>query len=425
MIGSCRRLSALLLLSSFIYSTKGQIINTIRIELPTPANPSTVQILTLCEVQVVNARGELFNLTSAVQSSTRSVGPEGPNLAEWAIDGDTSSNFNDLSCSHTAGGTDNAPFWAANFASAQPLGTLNVVIYNRNVLQGRLGGADVSINGVLIGTLGNVGQNPDNDGDDIITIGVTGSPTASPTTSEPTPEPTDAPTESPSLSPTNVPTSSPTRAPSRSPTHLPTALPTDVPSMMPSRAPTIPQDDFSSIMIIAGPAGGGTLVLFLLALVLIFRRRKRSTTSSGGEKRPSALLEHSENSTVIDIKNPMYAGDSVTSRVSGTGSIVASNSSEQSGLPLPLPQPRVANRASLKGTTIPKYSEIELQEQSKKSAERMIVVEDFQAEFDDELTARQGTILTITSRLNEDWYHAYDPKSGKSGIIPLTFLQKI
>ena len=131
-------------------------------------------------------------------------------------------------------------FWTALFETTQPLGTVSVVIYNRNVLQGRLGGEVVSINAVPIATLGNPGQNPDTDGDDIITAGAIGTPTRSPTTSEPTTAPSQSPTTTPTGTPTKAPTTSPTFSPSEHPTSMPTFLPTDNPSPKPTASPNYP-----------------------------------------------------------------------------------------------------------------------------------------------------------------------------------------
>lgn len=426
-----RKLFFLMCLSSLATFARSQFINTIRIQHPPPANPSTTQFITLCEVEVFNGAGFQFTLTNATQSTTR-VGPEGPNVADWAIDGDTSSNFNDFSCTHTAGGADNEPFWTALFETTQPLGTVSVVIYNRNVLQGRLGGAVVSINSVPIATLGNPGQNPDTDGDDIITVGATGTPTRSPTTSEPTTAPSQSPTTTPTGTPTKAPTTSPTLSPTEHPTFMPTFLPTDNPSPKPTASPTIP-DDGLGFLLIVGPAAGGGVLLLVLAVVLFMRRRRtramRKPVEPKVDMRMSAMYDPAKEGARVDIKNPLFAGDSdVESRSRGSSGATSKFSGITGSLSTPPVQPmaalqRVANRESLKGTTIPKYSELQMQEQVKKSTRKMVVIEDFKAEYDDELSATQGTVLTITSKLNDEWYHAYDPRSGKSGIIPANFLQ--
>jgi PT repeat len=76
---------------------------------------------------------------------------------------------------------------------------------------------------------------------DLGTPGKVGSCTVGPPTKPPTKSPTKAPakpTKTPTRSPTTAPTKRPTRAPSKSPTKRPTKGPTKIPTRAPTKAPT-------------------------------------------------------------------------------------------------------------------------------------------------------------------------------------------
>ena len=50
---------------------------------------------------------------------------------------------------------------------------------------------------------------------------------------------------------------------------------------------------------------------------------------------------------------------------------------------------------------------------------------DFQAEDDSELSMRKGDIVRITDTSDQNWWNAQNEKSGKTGVVPQSYLTEI
>lgn len=50
---------------------------------------------------------------------------------------------------------------------------------------------------------------------------------------------------------------------------------------------------------------------------------------------------------------------------------------------------------------------------------------DFQAEDDSELSMSKGDVLRITDTSDPNWWNAQNEKSGKSGIVPQSYLTEL
>ena len=53
----------------------------------------------------------------------------------------------------------------------------------------------------------------------------------------------------------------------------------------------------------------------------------------------------------------------------------------------------------------------------------MVLIEDFTAEFAEELSVKKGDVVAIISRVSPESVFAYDPVSRKGGIVPINFLE--
>lgn len=54
----------------------------------------------------------------------------------------------------------------------------------------------------------------------------------------------------------------------------------------------------------------------------------------------------------------------------------------------------------------------------------MMMKYDFEAENDDELSARKGEVLLCLD-MQGDWFVASNPETGRTGIVPRTYVQPI
>jgi hypothetical protein len=58
------------------------------------------------------------------------------------------------------------------------------------------------------------------------------------------------------------------------------------------------------------------------------------------------------------------------------------------------------------------------------------VLYDYDAQTDEELTIKEGTILLITDDTDQDWWTAFERpldtfQEGKSGLVPLTYVEEV
>jgi hypothetical protein len=58
------------------------------------------------------------------------------------------------------------------------------------------------------------------------------------------------------------------------------------------------------------------------------------------------------------------------------------------------------------------------------------VLYDYDAQTDEELTIKEGTILLITDDTDQDWWMAFERpldtfQEGKTGLVPLTYVEEV
>lgn len=265
-------------------------------------------------------------------------------------------------------------------------------------------------------------------------------PTKAPTKSPiPTPDPTPAPTKSPTMYPTNYPTEAPTLFPTVSPSQSPvppttadptaapvptpeptppTFSPTLLPTSSPTKAELFSEQNMIIFAIILGCGGGVSLSAF----VFIYRRRKSYglNESTAAEE----LLEWKSRNKIKDseevgLLNPMYAADMSEDKASAALATAAL-----------VPKPDLSQqRLSLKGLNVHAWLKEAKEEEKVKRASlkpgdeviKMQMKWDFEAENDDELSAKAGDVLICLDKRDE-WFVAQNPATGRTGIVPCDYV---
>lgn len=245
----------------------------------------------------------------------------------------------------------------------------------------------------------------------------TSSPTREPTTKSPTFQPTKQPTALPTDFPTNLPTTAPvptpdpTGSPSGSPTfyptEFPTALPTSSPSPMPTRAPIVPvptpepstleptplpttlspttpvSEEEIGVAALIGIGVAGFVGLSG-AFFFVYRKRYHGEASAGKE-----LVEHKLREEKEAMYSPQPPGQAKVLGLGPPGTLSSRTSSSEGGDQFVL----------------------------------MRVKHDFEPQNADELGAKKGTMVQVTEMVDNEWAYAFDPDTGKGGIIPKQYLE--